>query len=83
MAPIPVWSGNLRLSVVLVPVKMYPAETTEAAISFRMIHGDSGEPIKYQKGIETTGIKPIPDEEIIKGYEYAKGHYGSLPAKRD
>ena len=29
MAPIPVWSGNLRLSLVLVPVKLFPAATDE------------------------------------------------------
>src|SRR5262249_22514388 len=32
MAPIPVWSGNLRLSLVLVPVRMFPATSTEGAI---------------------------------------------------
>jgi len=76
MAPIPVWSGNLRLSLVLVPVKMYPATTDEGTISFRMIHRESGTPIKYQKGIETDrGFKEVPEEEIIKGYEHAKGHH--------
>ena len=38
MAPIPVWSGNLRLSLVLVPVKLYPATSSESTIAFRMIH---------------------------------------------
>ena len=53
MAPIPVWSGNLRLSLVLVPVRMFPATSTEGAIAFRMIHQPSGKPIKYLKDIET------------------------------
>jgi DNA end-binding protein Ku len=75
MAPSPAWSGNLRLSLVLVPVNMYPA-TQDAGISFRMIHEPSGKPIKYQKGIETErGFKDVPDADIIKGYEYAKGHH--------
>ena len=76
MAPIPVWSGNLRLSLVLVPVRMFPATSTEGTIAFRMIHEPSGKPIKYLKGIETEhGFKGVPDEEIIKGYEHTKGHY--------
>ena len=76
MAPIPVWSGNLRLSLVLVPVRLFPATSTEGAISFRMIHEPSGKPIKYLKGIETEqGFEEIPEEEIIKGYEHAKGHH--------
>ena len=53
MAPIPVWSGNLRLSLVLVPVRMFPAISTEGTIAFRMIHEPSGQPIKYLKGVET------------------------------
>jgi DNA end-binding protein Ku len=76
MAPIPVWSGNLRLSLVLVPVRLYPATSTEGTIAFRMIHEPSGKPIKYLKGIETErGFKEVPEEEIIKGYEHTKGQH--------
>jgi hypothetical protein len=42
MAPIPVWSGNLRLSLVLVPVRLFPATSSEGTIAFRMIHKPSG-----------------------------------------
>ena len=76
MAPTPVWSGNLRLSLVLVPVRLYPATSTEGTIAFRMIHKPSGKPIKYLKGIETEqGFEEVPEEEIIKGYEHARGHH--------
>src|SRR6478672_5796042 len=76
MAPIPVWSGNLRLSLVLVPVRMFPAISTEGTIAFRMIHEPSGQPIKYLKGVETErGFEEVPEEEIIKGYEHTKGHH--------
>ena len=76
MAPIPVWSGNLRFSLVLVPLKLYPATSTAGKISFRMIHKPTGQPIKYLKGAETEGgFDEIPEEEIIKGYEQTKGHH--------
>ena len=76
MAPIPVWSGNLRLSLVLVPVRMFPALSTEGTIAFRMIHEPSGKPIRYLKGVETErGFKEVPEDEIIKGYEHTKGHH--------
>src|SRR3954454_15154405 len=76
MAPIPLWSGNLRLFLVLVPVKLFSAVSTEDAVSFRMIHKPSGEPIRYVKGVETEkGFKEVPEEEIVKGYEHAKGHH--------
>ena len=76
MAPIPVWSGNLRLSLVLVPVRLYPATSSEGTIAFRMIHKPSGKPIKYLKGVETDqGFEEVPEEDIIKGYEHTKGHH--------
>ena len=76
MAPIPVWSGNLRLSLVLVPVRLFPATSSEGTIAFRMIHKPSGKPIKYLKGVETEqGFEEVPEEEIIKGYEHTKGHH--------
>jgi DNA end-binding protein Ku len=82
MAPIPVWSGNLRLSLVLVPVRMFSAVSTEDTIAFRMIHEPSGQPVKYLKGVETErGFEEVPEEEIIKGYEHTKGHHVLIEPK--
>ena len=64
------------MSLVLVPVRLFPAISTEGTIAFRMIHEPSGKPIKYLKGIETErGFKEVPEEEIIKGFEHTKGHH--------
>jgi DNA end-binding protein Ku len=74
--PASLWSGNLRLSLVLIPVKMHSALSTEDAISFRMIHQPSGQPIRYVKGIQTEeGFEEVPEEEIVKGYEHTKGQH--------
>ena len=82
MAPPSLWSGNLRLSLVLIPVRLVPAVSTEEAISFRQIHEPSGKPIKYVKGIrEGDTFTEVPDEEIVKGYEHAKGHHVLLDSK--
>src|SRR6476646_9800089 len=82
MAPIPVWSGNLRLSLVLVPVRLFPATSSEGTIAFRMIHEPSGKPIKYLKGIETDhNFEEVPEEEIIKGYEAYQGTSRSHQAR--
>ena len=76
MAPQALWSGSLRLSLVLIPVKLFPAVSSEDAVSFRMIHKPSGKPIRYLKGVETEkGFKEVPEDEIIKGYEHTKGHH--------
>ena len=83
MAPIPFWSGNLRLSLVLVPVKMYPATSDEDRVAFRMIQRESGTPIKYQKGVESEhGFKEVSEDQIIKGYELGErlraGGFGTV-----
>jgi hypothetical protein len=44
-----------------------------------MIYAPSGKPIKYIKGVPTEhGFEEVPDEEIVKGYEHAKGQRGLL-----
>src|SRR4029079_8299649 len=79
MAPPSPWAGNLRLSLVLVPVRLVSAVSTEAAISFRQIHEPSGQPIKNVKGVrDGDTFTEVPEEEIIKGYEHAKGHHGLI-----
>lgn len=70
------WSGNLRLSLVLIPVRLHSAVSTEDTISFRQIHEPSGQPIKQLKGVrDGDDFIPVPEEEIIKGYEHSKGHH--------
>ena len=73
--PASLWSGNLRLSLVLIPVKLHAA-TSEGRVAFRMIHAPSGQPIRNVKGVrDGETFTEVPDEEIIKGYEHAKGHH--------
>lgn len=69
----PVWSGNIRLALVSVPVKVYPATKTGARISFHQVHKPSGKRINYQKVV--AGVGPVENEDIVKGYEIDKGRY--------
>jgi DNA end-binding protein Ku len=82
MPPPSLWSGNLRLSLVLIPVRLIPAVSTEEAISFRQIHEPSGTPIRQVKGVrDGDTFTEVPDEEIVKGYEYAKGQHVLIDPK--
>lgn len=67
------WKGQLRLSLVSIPVEVYSATRTGARFSFRQIHEPSGKPIHYDKVVE--GIGPVDTDEIVKGYEYESGKY--------
>ncbi|MGC4251571.1 MAG: Ku protein [Sphingobium sp.] len=67
------WQGQIRLALVSIPVEIYPATRSGAAVSFRQIHEPSGKPIHYEKVV--TGIGPVDRDEILKGYEVSKGNY--------
>ncbi len=73
MAARPVWKGQIRLSLVSIPVELYSATKTGARISFRQIHEPSGKPVRYQKTVP--GIGPVDTGDIVKGYEYEKDKY--------
>lgn len=79
MAPRAFWTGHLRLSLVNIPVKLYPATTTERAIAFHQIHEPSGKRVRYQKIVP--GVGPVENEEITKGYEYDKNKYVLIDPK--
>ena len=79
MAPRAFWTGHLRLSLVNIPVKLYPATTAERAIAFHQIHEPSGKRIRYQK--TAPGVGPVENEEITKGFEYEKGKYVLIDQK--
>ena len=67
------WQGQIRLALVSIPVEVYPATKSGAAISFRQIHEPSGKRIAYEKVVP--GIGPVDHDEIAKGYEISRGNY--------
>lgn len=73
MAARPLWSGQLRLSLVSMAVDLYSATRSGARISFRQIHEPSGKRIRYEKVVP--GIGPVDKDEIMKGYEIEKDRY--------
>ncbi|HEX6957346.1 MAG TPA: Ku protein [Ferrovibrio sp.] len=68
-----IWTGNLRLALVSVPVRLYPAVKGTAKISFHQVHKPSGKRIRYQKAVP--GIGPVDTDEIVKGFEVSKDSY--------
>ncbi|MFD0717250.1 Ku protein [Paenibacillus sp. GCM10027626] len=68
-----VWKGAISFGLVHVPVKMFSA-TEDKDISLRLIHRDCGTPVAYVRKCNTCE-KELEWEEIVKGYEYEKGHF--------
>jgi DNA end-binding protein Ku len=67
------WKGQIRLALVSIPVEIYSATKSGAAVSFRQIHEPSGKPVKYEKTVP--GIGAVDHDEIVKGFELSKGNY--------
>jgi DNA end-binding protein Ku len=71
-----IWSGAINFGLVTIPVKLFTAVRSDD-LSFNMLHGKDGGRIKYDRTCSVDG-KPVPWDEIIKGYEYEKGQYVEL-----
>jgi DNA end-binding protein Ku len=69
----PVWTGQIRLALVALPVKLYSALDAREKISFNQIHEPTKQRIRYEK--VAPGVGKVDADEIVKGYEYQKGHY--------
>src|ERR1043166_1553731 len=69
----PYWTGFLKLSLVTIGVRLYTAATEKDRVQFHQIHGPSGERVRQQ--LIVPGIGPVERSDIVKGYEYEKGHY--------
>ncbi|WP_128254311.1 Ku protein [Falsirhodobacter deserti] len=73
MASRAVWKGQIRISLVSIPVEVHSATQTGARVSFRQIHGPSGKRVNYEKTV--AGIGKIKTDEILKGYELGDDEY--------
>jgi DNA end-binding protein Ku len=73
------WAGNIRLSLVSIPIQVIPATKSGAKIAFHQIHKPSGARIRYQKVVPDIG--PVDTDDIVKGYELEKGKYVLLEDK--
>jgi DNA end-binding protein Ku len=66
----PSWSGLLRLSLVALPVKAYPAVAGKTVSHFHLLHAGCGQRLQYQKRCPKHG--PVPSDAIVKGYAYCR-----------
>lgn len=72
MALHPYWSGHIRLSLVSLPVNIYPALSRSRQIPLHEIYRDTMQRVRHQNVVDG---EPIDREDIVKGYEVDKGEY--------
>jgi DNA end-binding protein Ku len=84
----PYWSGQVTISLVSFGVKLFVATEAKSQISFHQIDRRTGERVRHQKvlasAVENGADEAAPQDavvskgEIVKGYEYSKGHYVTI-----
>lgn len=77
MAPAAYWKGYLKLSLVTCAVQMTPATTRASRVGFRTLNRKTGNRLRIQMIDEGSG-EPVEDDDMVKGYEVAKGEYVML-----
>ena len=74
MAARPTWKGFLKISLVNIPVRVFPATDSAATISFNQLHGECQTRIQQKRWCPHCE-REVPLSEIVKGYEFEKGRY--------
>jgi DNA end-binding protein Ku len=68
------WKGFLRVSLVNIPVKVFPATESAASISFNQLHAECQTRIQQKRWCPHCE-REVPNSELVKGYEFEKGRY--------
>ena len=74
MAARPTWKGYLKISLVNIPVKVFPATDASATISFNQLHVECQTRIQQKRWCPTCQ-KEVPNTDIVKGFEFEKGRW--------
>src|SRR5689334_23212374 len=74
MAARPTWKGFLKISLVNIPVRVFPATDSAATISFNQLHGECQTRIQQKRWCPKCE-REVPLSEVVKGYEFEKGRY--------
>src|SRR5438552_2774272 len=74
MAARPTWRGYLKISLVNIPVKVFPATDAGATLSFNQLHAECQTRIQQKRWCPNCE-REVPNTDIVKGYEFEKGRY--------
>jgi len=66
--------GTIKLSLVTIPIRVFPATTTSSDVSFRQLHRKCLTPIQLKKWCPHCN-EEVHLQDIVKGYEASTGRY--------
>lgn len=67
------WKGAIAFGLVNIPIELYSA-VRDHRPKFRLLHAKDESPVQYERVCQEEG-KPVAWEDLVKGYEYAKGQF--------
>jgi DNA end-binding protein Ku len=70
----PTWKGYLKISLVTIPIKVFPATDAAATLSFNQLHAECRTRIQQKRWCPHCE-REVPNTDIVKGYEFEKGNY--------
>src|SRR6476646_4300548 len=70
----PTWKGYLKISLVTIPIKVFPATDAGATLSFNQLHAECQTRIQQKRWCPKRE-REVPNTDIVKGYEFEKGRY--------
>src|SRR5215211_3426901 len=68
------WKGYLKVSLVNIPIRVFPATDSAATVSFNQLHAECQTRIQQKKWCPKHD-REVSNNEIVKGYEFEKGRY--------
>ncbi len=74
MALRPTWKGYLRISLVTIPVRVFPATDSAATIAFNQLHRSCQTRIQQKRWCPTCEVE-VSSSDLVKGYEFEKGRF--------
>lgn len=67
------WKGSIAFGLVNIPIELHTA-VHDHRPRFRMLHAKDKSPVRFERVCIKDGT-PIAWEDLVKGYEYSKGHF--------
>jgi DNA end-binding protein Ku len=72
--PRPIWKGAISFGLVTIPVNLYSAIERRETLSFSLLHRKDHARIQNKRICSEEGVE-VPWDDVVEGYEYAKGQY--------
>src|ERR1051326_6232485 len=68
------WKGFLKISLVTIPVQVFPATESAGALAFNQLHATCHTRLQQKRWCAKCAIE-VPNTDIVKGFEFERGRY--------